>query len=60
MRLALLQSAQLMSSAKEVKLVLKVGSVAKSKKPVAPRTKAIVAGMHVFLPSQVFAKSVST
>lgn len=49
-----------MSSAKEVKLVLKVGSVAKSKKPVAPRTKAIVAGMHVFLPSQVFAKSVST
>lgn len=44
MRLALLQSAQLMSSAKEVKLVLKVGSTVKSKKPAAPR-KASVSGM---------------
>lgn len=43
-RLAMLQAAQLVTSAKEVKLVLKVGPRNKPKKAIAPKVKASVAG----------------
>lgn len=43
-RLAMLQGAQLATSAKEVKLVLKVGARAKPKKALAPKAKASVTG----------------